>query len=284
VDISQPTSHGLNCATCHDDLTDFSIYEVEWVRFPRGTAVNSGDLSTNLCLNCHQGRSSIATINGAIAGRDLDAVAEDLEFVDIHFFAAGATLYGTEVQGAYEYGTGVYVGRLAHVEPYRNCTQCHDTHSQQVEVQACGACHNGVEHKDDLASIRMDPVDRDGDGDTQEGIDGEIATMREALYAAIQSYAARVAGTPIVYESHSYPYFFADTNADGEPDPEETVYENRYAAWTPRLLRSAYNYQYATNDPGAFAHNPRYVLQILYDSLSDLGADVDGMARPKTTQ
>ena len=62
--------------------------------------------------------------------------------------------------------------------------------------------------------------------------------------------------------------------------PGEAIYPNRYVTWTPRLLKAAYNYQYATKDPGAFAHNGKYVLQILYDSLVDLGANVSGMTRP----
>jgi hypothetical protein len=281
AEISQLPSNGLNCATCHNDLTTFSIYEVPWVRFPRGTLVDSGDVSTNLCLNCHQGRSSIATINGAIAGQDLDTVAEDLEFINIHYFAAGATLYGTEVQGAYEYANDEgYAGRLVHVEAYRNCTQCHDTHRQDVLAAECAACHPGVGSQEDLINIRLDPVDYDGDGDIAEGIAGEIDTFRQALYAAIREYATSTAGTPIIYEPYIYPYFFADANGDGEVGEGEASFSNRYAAWTPRLLRAAYNYQYAMKDPGAFAHNPKYVLQILYDSLADLSGDVTGVQRP----
>jgi hypothetical protein len=280
ANISERPSNGLKCATCHDDLTTFSIYDVGWVRFPRGTLIDSGDPGTNLCLNCHQGLSSIATVNGAIGGLDLDTVAEEQEFINIHYFAAGATLYGTEVQGAYEYGGQGYNGRLVHVEPYRNCTQCHDTHRQQVEVEECGTCHAGVESREDLDDIRLDSTDYDGDGDSQEGIAGEIETMREALYAAVQDYAAKTAGTPIVYEPHTYPYFFADTDGNGEAEPAELTNTNRYAAWTPRLLRAAYNYQYAMKDPGAFTHNPKYILQILYDSAADLDGDVSGMVRP----
>ena len=60
---------------------------------------------------------------------------------------------------------------------------------------------------------------------------------------------------------------------------------NRYTKWTPRLLRAAYNYQYAQKDPGLFAHNPDYAAQFLYDSLEDLAAggvkvDMTGMVRP----
>jgi len=46
------------------------------------------------------------------------------------------------------------------------------------------------------------------------------------------------------------------------------------------LLKAAYNYQYSQKDPGAFAHNGPYILQILYDSLEDIGADTSGMTRP----
>ncbi len=40
---------------------------------------------------------------------------------------------------------------------------------------------------------------------------GEVEILQEALYAAIQAYATN-AGTPIVYNSNSHPYFFVDSN------------------------------------------------------------------------
>jgi len=61
---------------------------------------------------------------------------------------------------------------------------------------------------------RIDPnpyatTDWDGDGDTTEGVYG-VATIKEALYAAMQVYANDTVGTGIVCNSHSYPYFFTD--------------------------------------------------------------------------
>jgi hypothetical protein len=57
---------------------------------------------------------------------------------------------------------------------------------------------------------------------------------------------------------------------------------NRFNAWSPRLLKAAYNYQFVTKDPGAYAHNPIYTLQILHDSLSDLGTRITvDLARAK---
>jgi hypothetical protein len=277
VEISQMPSNGFKCDTCHNSLTDLTIYEFASATFPSGATVDSGEPSTNLCMQCHQGRSSTTQVNAATADMDADTVSEDLGFINVHYFAAGATLFGNEVQGAYQYPDKEYVGRFAHVEPYSNCNQCHNTHALEVEAEACSACHGEFE---ELSDIRMDSTDYDGDGDTSGGIASEIAGMSDALYAAMQDYAANTVGTGIVYDSHAYPYFFMDTNGNGEADPDEANYGNQYASWTPRLLKGAYNYQYAQKDPGAFAHNAKYVLQVLYDSIEDVGGDVSGMTRP----
>ncbi len=45
------------------------------------------------------------------------------------------------------------------------------------------------------------------------------------------------------------------------------------------MLRAAYNYQDSQKDPGAFAHNSSYVLQILFDSTQAVDGDMTGMTR-----
>ena len=135
------------------------------------------------------------------------------------------------------------------------------------QVAVGGSCSLGLGLAEESQDALVAAGDFDGDGDTDEGIAGEVETVVEALYAALQDYAANTAGVGIEYNAHRYPYFFDEA---GE----------RYATWTPRLLRAAYNYQYAQKDPGGFAHNGKYLLQVLYDSLQDLGADVTGMVRP----
>jgi hypothetical protein len=280
VNISAATANGFACATCHDDVATFTRYAVESVEFPSGAELDLGNPDANLCLNCHQGRASTVSVNAAVTGLDEDTVSDKLAFLNVHYFAAGATLFGTDAKGAYEYEGKSYAGQNTHVEGYAVCTECHSTHQLDVKVDDCAVCHKGANEEHGLATIRLSKADFDGDGDTDEGIAGEIETLHEALYAAIQDYAADTVGTAIVYDSHSYPYFFTDTNADGVADAEEANYGNRYATWTPRLLKAAYNYQYAAKDPGAFAHNPPYAIQILYDSLEDLGADVSGFTRP----
>jgi hypothetical protein len=209
-----------------------------------------------------------------------DAVSTQLTFANIHYFAAGATLFGTEVKGGYEYTGRTYVGRFMHVESHNTCIECHDAHTLQVRVDQCSTCHVGVQTRADLRHIRFgSPQDFDGDGNVTEGIAFEIEGMQHALLTAIQSYAINVAGSPIGYNPHRHPYFFVDENRNGIIDANETT---RYSQWTPTLLRAAYNYQYSKKDTGGYTHNADYILQLLYDSLENIGgkAAVAGMVRP----
>jgi hypothetical protein len=284
VNVSGPPANGMQCTTCHDTDAEFAVYPVETVTFPSGANLTLDKPASNICLHCHQGRESTLSVNAAIGELEPDAVAEQLRFLNVHYFAAGATLFGTEAQGAYEYADQVYVGPSAHPEDFNDCIECHSPHGLELDVQLCGVCHDGVRSAEDLTSIRTSRPDYDGDGNVDEGIHEEITTLLEVLYEAVQAYAAEIVDTPIAYDAHAYPYFFVDSNANGETDADEANYGNRFTAWTPRLLRAAYNYQYASKDPGAYAHNPIYMIQVLHDALADMGAQVPvemtGMVRP----
>lgn len=278
VVIAQPASNGLECETCHDDVTSFSRRTVNLVRFPSSAILSFGEAADpNLCLECHQGRESTVSVQNAIvnAGVGDDEVSEELTFRNPHYFATGATLFGNEAMGAYQYEGREYSGRFMHVEPMDTCIECHDAHALQMQVAACSGCHQNESTEEGLRSIRLNsPDDYDGDGVTNEGIAGEIETMHQMLIEEIRVYAAGQ-GSPIQYDPNTYPYFLADPNENGQVDEGE----EGYASWTPRLLRAAYNYTWVAKDPGAFAHNADYILQILYDSLEDIGADVSGMVR-----
>jgi hypothetical protein len=270
VSISQPASNGFNCATCHNDLSTFTRYQSNSATFPSGATLTFGEANdANLCINCHQGRESKSSVDRAIASAGVgdDEVSDDLSFRNPHYFAAGATLFGAEAAGAYQYDGQEYNGRNMHVQGFDTCLGCHDTHALSVKFEACSSCHPTVKSAEDVNTIRISTDDYDGDGDATEGIAGEVQTMADTLYEAIQAYVAAQGLPGIVYNGARYPYYF-DEAGEG------------YASWTPRLLRAAYNYQWVQKDPGAFAHNGQYIMQVLYDSIQDLGGDVSGMTRP----
>jgi hypothetical protein len=270
VDHPAPTGTVITCVTCHNDRT----LALTSVTFPSG--LKADNLGANaICMTCHQGVESTASVNKALTGIADDTVEPKLQFINVHYAAAGATVMGNLARVAYQYPGKNYAGRLAHAEPYTGCTSCHALHTVAVKVEACMACHKEVTDKPSLHLIRVTKVDYDGSGDLNEGVADEIAHMSDRLYAAIQAYAKTVAGKPIVYDPEVYPYFFTDTNGNGTADKDELRFPNQYKAWTPRLLKAAYNFQFVKKDPGAFAHNPTYTLQILYDSIADLGSKVE---------
>ena len=85
----------------------------------------------------------------------------------------------------------------------------------------------------------------------------------------IQAYSDQVVGAPVIYDATRYPYFFADANGDGAIDMKDGS-PVAYGSWTPRSLRTAFNWKLVTADPGNYAHNPQYSLELLYDSIADL--------------
>jgi len=118
-------------------------------------------------------------------------------------------------------------------------------------------------------NIRLSRLSYDGSGDLSKGIRADIAANAKRLHGLLIEYAKTVAGTPMVYDGHKHPYFFADANGDGRIDETEGR-AVAYNAWTPRLLKAAYNWKFVTSDAGAFVHNPHYALELLYDATEDI--------------
>lgn len=278
VDEPAPIGTTLVCGTCHNA----AAAELDNVTFPSGVTV--GGLGPEArCMTCHQGRSSTDTVNAAITAAALpneDTPSSELSFMNIHYYAAGATLFAGRVRGGYQYDGRVYDWRFRHVEGFNTCVGCHDPHSLEVRTDACVDCHAGVSTAADARNIRMMASighDYDGDGNTTEGIYHEINGLKVRLFAAIRAYTVGEGFGAVCYSSENYPYWFVDTNEDGTCDAAEAVFGNRYASWSPRLVRAAYNYQVSLKDPGAFAHNAKYLIQLLHDSIADLA---DALGQP----
>ncbi len=275
IDAKHPPSNGIQCVACHNTVTPTK----DGVVFPSGIEM-TGLGSEARCMECHQGRESKVSVDKQIADfkvTDLDAVVKPMTvdgkevpfgFRNVHYFAAAATQYGTQAKGGYEYDDMSYDGKFQHPAPYDTCVGCHNSHTLALDVKECATCHAGVAKVEDLAKIRMPGslMDYDGDGDAKEGVSAEVTGLQGKLGEAITAYAAEVSEAPIAYNPAAYPYWFADANNNGKADEDE----KGYSSWTARLLQAAYNYQVASKDPGKFAHNAKYVVQLMHDSIADL--------------
>lgn len=263
----------LYCNGCHTDNA-FNRRTVDTVVFPSGLSVSLGD-DSNLCMMCHQGRASKKSIDDKI---NTGALA--FTFTNIHYYAAGATLFGTEVKGGYEYDGNTYVGQntfLNHAGDRNTCVKCHlrtgtadaSDHHFLPQVGDCNPCHLGMTDFSGLKLYNM--PNYLGDNSASGSPSAQIAGMQEALYTQIKAYALGTIGTPIIYIASTNPYWF-----------EDTVKRASYTKFDAKLLKAAYNYQVSQKEPHGFIHNHRYIIQLLYDSIKDLGgsAAVAGMTRP----
>lgn len=272
--VDQPAKIGtvVDCKTCHNPAAD----ALSSVTFPSGAKVS--DLGGEArCMTCHQGRASGKDVDAAIMKAGVihaDTPSPMLKFTNVHYFPAAATLFASRADGGYQYPGQTYDARFRHVPGYDKCTGCHDPHSAKVKYDECQTCHAGAKDLEGARKIRMMSSltrDYDGDGDLAEGMYDELDGLRKKLLQAIGSYGAEKK-TPVCYDAGSYPYWFIDKNGDGTCAAEEAKSDNGFASWTARLAKAAYNYQLSSKDPGNFAHNAKYVIELLFDSIADLNA------------
>lgn len=278
VSTSQPAAAGLECTVCHTDLRTFGLRSQGMVLFPGGVRLGlENDPTSNLCLSCHTGETTAIDVTDTIGKTRPDEPSNKMDLPLQHPGAAASILFGSQVHSLYEYPGQKYSEIFYHPGGGNSCLSCHDAHTLKVDGSQCIRCH-GVSDPQKVRWVNG-TKDFNGNGDLNEGLAQEIGTMKQQLYADIQWYAGIYMDNPIAYAPTS-PYFYNDRNDNGSADPEEVNPENAYNVWTPRLLRAAYNYQAISSDPGAYAHNGKYVLQVLFDAILDLRGSVKGLLRP----
>lgn len=278
---------GLDCTACHaanpTTWSDATTYPwLQDVLFPSGVRQDLAG-NSNMCITCHQGRESTDTVNADIADcsnvGDCDADCtpmagaggaggaggasgcEGLGFINIHYYAAGATFFGTDVRGGYEYVGQTYVGQNLfddHGSNLSDCIQCHmqanPTGGAHLFVPDIATCSGAICHGTPAEFTELE-------GKPSESYDA-IQALLPALLTEIQTYATDTLGEPIDYRPDDYPYWF---NGSGEPYQFDAT-----------LVKGAYNYQTGLKDPGGYIHNGDYIQQILADSISDLGGTPPG--------
>jgi hypothetical protein len=210
IDDTHVESNGLLCTTCH--TTPPALRSVPSVTAPNGAILNLGD-SSNLCLNCHSGRRGMA---------EVDSELEDdgpWSPPSIHYYPAGAILYGSEVKGGYEYPGKTYVGLNPfpnHNGMFNTCVQCHmgsdsfrikepddftDHNVHKPNPADCVGCHgfdvSQPNPGNDPSNFKFSDIrpgsipDFDADGNTSESLEDEIL----GLEASVVTQAGIAAGT-----------------------------------------------------------------------------------------
>jgi hypothetical protein len=188
-----------------------------------------------------------------------------VEFHSMHYLAAGAMLYGEK---GYEYDGNTYAGE--HIHASVGCLKCHmadDPVSSDVgghtfhvahgDTQAttyCKGCHPDMTTLDDPWNAGAPTVAT------------AISAMLDSLEAAVLAFDHPADGNTaadIVSSYGRYPYKAATDQA-----------------WSPPAAAAAFNLYYVKKEPGAYAHNYSYAVQLLYDSYQDLLLEHNSGAPP----
>jgi hypothetical protein len=275
------------------DTSSKPVYTVETV----AVTPDMGESAT--CLTCHQGREA-----GDSVRANIDALASavtpteqnnaKLKFINEHYLAAGATLFGGNGHKAFEYidGNGatglasspnttnnIPVQTYAPTHPHATgvgCVGCHMQNTGLVDLGGhsfmmdngtainngiCATCHSGGIPDFDTYRLPSNTLDYDGDG-VVEGIHGEIEGLKTELIQLL-------AVNGIYYNPDVYPYFHSVSTKSGQSSG------TAYSAWTQSQLKAAFNLNTFYKEPGAFTHNGKYAAEILIDAIADLSGGPD---------
>jgi hypothetical protein len=192
---------------------------------------------------------------------------------DIHYYAAAAVLFGTVVQGGYEYdhdpgqggagGAPAYAGQNTFPVGVHNslneCVECHmqaNPDGKHLFMPAVSSCATGCHTDTDGSFSGLS-------GSPEDNYDA-IETLKGELLPAIEAYAnagdpGLPQASPVEY-STEHPYWFKE----GTDEP--------YPNFDFKMLTAAYNYHLAIKEPGGYIHNGLYIQQLLYDSILEMGA------------
>jgi hypothetical protein len=241
---------GVNYPTSDDKALRFSgsvpLYDYQGTPLADVQAGNSA-----VCVYCHQGREDGSHV-------DADEAAGTPGFRNMHYLAAGATLYGVK---GYEYPGETYAGEHTfHV--MAGCAGCHMAEGSTDEMggHTFHMKDEALTENKDMCLQTCHPNMQALNDPWNSGPDAanDIAYMLTVLlHNAIEAYDSPDDADTMANIDYSsrYPYF-------GTTDPTQQ--------WDAPLAKATFNWQFIYKEPGAYAHNPDYALQLLWDSYEDL--------------
>ena len=295
----QTTVAMVGCGTCHDNSPEHDphLTGANYVpgafplRYPVGaddyaiveksSAVGTSDgsqsgkyKSGNACMWCHKSRKDVTNyITTAATGNAITSTTwgpHEGPQSDVYVGAG---------KGAYEYIPKAYANS-AHNNPANfptGCVGCHmppiaenggiGNHSFYPQTSACTKCHGT-----DVPNFDV--------GGGQSAVKGMLRSLRTKLNTMLL--LTRDGVNPLTSSQLSDEDFALD-----ETLPEKAANALPPPAVTPRpavlapTAGALYNYLVMARGSGFGVHNPKYVKQVLYDSIESVGGDLTNLVRPQ---
>ena len=256
-----PQNELIYCWGCHSDSQTGTLrnpgaitenYAAATAGAPVATVVYPDLGKSNVCMGCHLGREI-----GQTVANDTDADGTR-GFVNSHYLAAGAIVFG---EAGYEFAGKTYTKTFqGHAAAGASdgkgpCVTCHMTSTEAhafevvtkdatgavtgIATTSCNSCHG------DMNAAWLEE-------------------RKEAYHAALENLNIALQSKGIYFQARN-PYFFV---GPGATDPSYTTWAAPYGfdAWK-NVMGAAFNYNLLEHDPGSYAHNRSYALQLIADSI-----------------
>lgn len=301
-------SEMLYCYGCHQSgehgmLAARRVVDNAYLQAGPGTAntvVITGQGDSELCINCHSGREPGAQIKANLAASPTGPDNTSFGSFNSHYLLAAATLFQDNTFSAADnqfIGPGAYqfVGK-SYAKP---SLFEHDiigtpadptaTTAAARKQGACVGCHMtspaGASNDPTYGSHIFLPFHLDGAGAIDNVTSascvgchvGGLALTPAGLNNLKTVYKNRIAelktaleGVGIFYNINRYPYFYANAGSTTQFKTWATKAASLGLS-TEDLVGIAYNLNYFSHEPGAWAHNDYYTQRVLFDSIEKLG-------------
>jgi hypothetical protein len=260
-DFGTPDGYGgglITCNACHDGV-NYPTPADKRLRFSgavplfdsQGVPLANVEAGRSaVCVYCHQGLEDGSHI-------DDDIASGSPQFRNMHYLAAGAMLYAKK---GYEYSGTTY--SQEHIHTLVGCVACHMAEGLNDEMggHTFHMKDDALVENKDLCLQTCHPsmsALNDPFGTGPDAANDIAYMLTVLLHNAIEVYdsPADIDTLPNIDYSASHPYF-------GTASPGQE--------WDGPAAKATFNWQFVYKDPGAFAHNPDYALQLLWDSYEDL--------------
>lgn len=291
----------LYCWACHSNAGAGVIRNpgAQSFTYSNGATASYTDMSSsNVCIACHSGRETGASIDGLS-----DASMSNVGFVNSHYMAAAGLMYVKSgytnfVPASTVIGTSTYGASLTSDADGGALTSTHrklgtaamatDSHTGGqgfITDGACVTCHMPLKNGQKSHSLAIDGNTFNAvcsKCHTSEGTTTLTAANFKTAFVEEQAVPFQNALTLAVtllknkynieYDSAAYPYFFkgglAHTSANAQKD--WTIGGTLSAANAKKLMGACFNINLLSREPAAYVHARTYARRLLYDSIDFL--------------
>lgn len=291
------TKEMLECRACHIDYSYKLRQPASVTAKYTGGSVNYPDIGTsNLCINCHVGRESGATI------KNIQRNYTSASFVNSHYLTAGGIVFG---EIGYEYDGRAYSDPSGYRHRYIGTSDSRGNSAAESTRGPCVGCHlsnktqPGEKHTFKPYITTGTALSPTCETSGCHGITATRATPSDqtfltvtwqpryqATLSALNYFLANSQFRKLFFNS-SNPYFFRDSNGDGVLATSEAVSTNTQKKWHSvggpeadltvsgkNNMGAAFNYNLLIHDRGGVIHNRYYTRRLIYDSIDWLDDNI----------